>query len=83
MVHGDDFFAVGNTKGLVAARKTLDKYLLKVKVLGKGEDCVQEVRIFNKVIRRTDEGIELEADPGHAEIVMKELGLAGAKPSRI
>ena len=29
------------------------------------------------------EGIELEADPGHAEIVMKEVGLASAKPSRI
>ena len=25
MVHGDDFIAVGNTKGLLAARKTLDK----------------------------------------------------------
>ena len=56
MVHGNGFIAVGNTKGLLAARKTLDKYQLKVKVLGKGEDCAQEVRILNKVIRRTDEG---------------------------
>ena len=78
MVHGDDFIAVGNTKWLLPTRKTLDKYMLKFQVLGKGEDCVQEVRILNKVIRRTDEGIELEADPRHAEIVAKELGLVDA-----
>ena len=57
MVHGDDFIAVGNTRALLATRKTLDKYRLKVKVLGEGSGCVKEVRILNKVIRRTDEGI--------------------------
>ena len=30
-----------------------------------------------------NEVIELEADPRHAEIVVKELGLVGAKPSRV
>ena len=84
MVHGDDFIAVGNNKALLATRRTLlDKYRIKVKVLGEGSDCVREVRALNKVIRRTDEGIELEADPRHAEIVEKELGLADAKPSKV
>ena len=83
MVHGDDFIAVGNSRALLAARKTLDKYRLKVKVLGEGSGCVKEVRILNKVIRYTDDGIELEADPRHAEIVVKELGLTDAKPSKV
>ena len=83
MVHGDDFVAVGKSKALLEARKTLDKYKLKVKVLGDGSDCVNEVRILNKVIRRTEEGIELEADPRHAEIVVKELGMTDANPSKV
>ena len=34
-------------------------------------------------MRVTDEGIELEADPRHAELVIKELGLIGAKESLV
>ena len=31
----------------------------------------------------TSEGIELEADPRHAELVVKDLGLEGAKASPV
>ena len=31
----------------------------------------------------TSEGVELEADPRHAELVVKELGLGGAKDSLV
>ena len=41
------------------------------------------MRILNKVVRITDGGIELEADPRHAELVIKELGLEDAKPSAV
>jgi len=44
---------------------------------------IQEVEILNKIIRWTDRGIELEADPRHAEIVVRELGLEGATPSKV
>ena len=40
-------------------------------------------RILNKVVRMTDAGVELEADPRHAELVVKELGLEGAKASQV
>ena len=36
---------------------------------------------MNKIVRMTSEGVELEADPRHAELVVKELGLEGAKAS--
>ena len=39
--------------------------------------------MLNKVLRHTKEGLELEADPRHAEIVVKELGLTGAEASRV
>ena len=34
-------------------------------------------------MRWTDRGIELEANPRHAEIVIRELGLEGSTPSKI
>ena len=53
MVRSHDFNAVDSTKNSLAARKVLHKYLLEGKVLGKGEGCVEEVRIRNKVVRPT------------------------------
>ena len=56
---------------------------MKVQNLGEGKDCVDEVRILNKILRCTESGVELEADPRHAELVIKELGLENAKASRV
>ena len=84
LVHGDDFVAVGPEKHLESTRRTLeDKYKLKVEVLGRGEGKKAEVRILNKIVRHTKEGIELEADPRHAELVVKELEIENAKPSAV
>ena len=44
---------------------------------------MREIKILNKIVRYTDSGIEMEADPRHAEIVIKELGLEEAKVSRV
>ena len=84
MVHGDDFVAVGTRASLEKTKETLqNKYKLKTEMLGDEEDCVSELRILNKVVRRTSRGVELEADPRHAEIVVKELGLEKAKVSTV
>ena len=39
--------------------------------------------MLNKIIRYTSAGIELEADPRHAELVIRELGLEDAKSSKV
>ena len=84
MVHVDDFLSVGNDESLKSTRQTLEeKYKIKVQVLGPNEDCVQEICVFNKIVRGTPEGIELEADPRHAEIVIKELGMQGANEIKL
>jgi hypothetical protein len=84
MVHGDDFVAVGPDKHLDNIKKTLsDKYKIKIEQLGHGGDKKPEIRILNKVVRMTDTGIELEADPRHAELVISELGLSSARPSMV
>ena len=73
MVHGDDFVALGSDESLKSTMRSLEeKYKIKVQVLGPDEE--QEISALNKIIRWTPEGIELEADPRHAGIVIKELG---------
>ena len=84
MVHGDDFVAVGPEQHLEETKKTLEnKYKLKTQVLGCGEGEEKEIRILNKVVRIGQDGIELEADLRHAEFVVRELGLEGAKESAV
>ena len=80
MVHGDDFIGVGPNQHLTELRKTLeDKYKLKVEMLGRGAGEKPEIRILNKVVRETEAGIEMEADPRHVEIAIRELGIENAK----
>ena len=82
MVHGDDFVAVGDPEELKKTQKVLnDKYQIKVETLGGACEDSKEIRILNKVIRYTEDGIELEADPRHAELVVRQLGLEEAKAS--
>ena len=84
MVHGDDFVAVGPQQHLEETKKTLEsKYKLKTQVLGREAGEEKEIRILNKVVRMEEDGIELEADPRHAELVIRELGLEGAKVSTV
>ena len=82
MVHGDDFIGVGPSEQLEDLRRTLEeKYKLKVEKLGRGPGEKAEIKILNKIVRETNEGIELEADPRHVEIAIKELGIEGCKPA--
>ncbi len=83
MVHGDDFVAIGSDEQLAETQKTLaDKYKIKVEKLGADAGDVKEVRVLNKVIRYTSEGLELEADPRHAELVVRDLEVEGSKTFR-
>ncbi len=82
MVHGDDFVAVGEGEQLQDTKRVLeDKYKIKVETLGRDKNESKEIRVLNKVIRLTEQGLELEADPRHAELVVRALGLEDAKPS--
>ncbi len=83
MVHGDDFVAVGKERHLQETQKALEeKYKLKVEKLGAEKNDAKEIRVLNTVIRHTDDGLELEADPRHVELVVRELGLESARTTR-
>ena len=42
-----------------------------------------EIRVLNRIIRRTTTGYKIEADPRHAERVVRELGLEGSEGARL
>ena len=84
MVHGDDFVAVGDPKFLAETELALsNKYKIKTEMLGSDEGDAREIKVPNKIIRLTESGVELEADPRHAELVVRELGVEGCRVSKV
>ena len=58
-VHGDDFVVVGMPENLRWMRESLEqKYELTVKTLGSDAGQNKEVRVLNRILRWTTEGIE-------------------------
>jgi len=77
MVHGDDFIFVGEDESLNKVQAMMQKSFL-IKVIGRlGGDTTddKEIRILNRVIRWGNTGIEYEADPRHAELLARDLGV--------
>ena len=77
VIHGDDFTALGFDKDLDWYRAEIQRKLqTKVKGrLGPGDGDQKEMRVLNRVIEWTPNGIKYEADQRHAEIIYQELGL--------
>ena len=56
------------------------KYEIKTQSIGrgkerKGDHKKTEGQVLNRVVKRTDNGWELEADLRHAELIVEQLGL--------
>lgn len=78
-IHGDDYVSVGKPEDLQWMKVGLDRsYKLKTQTLGPAEEPLRQVNVLNRIISWTKEGIEYEADPRHAELVIKDLGLEDA-----
>ena len=81
--HGDDFVLCGADADLdwVAAKLSEDILLKVVGKLGgdKHKGDVQEVRCLNRISRWLPNGLVVEADPRHAELLAAMLGPA-ARP---
>ena len=80
-VHGDDFTVVAPTEDLKWFEgKMKQKFELKVDYLGPDEGKSKELRVLNRVLRWSRGGIEYEPDQRHAEMIIEEMGMIGAKP---
>ena len=48
--------------------------------LGASSEDDKEFRVLNRIVRWPSESVEYEADPRHAEQIVRDLDLIGAKP---
>ena len=78
VIYGDDFTLLGNATALDWFRKSIQAtYAVSVKGrLGPHKDDDKSVRLLNRVIEWTKDGISYEADQRHAEIIVKQLGVS-------
>ena len=81
MVHGDDFTFLGCDDQLDFCTKMMqDKYEVKVRGrLGPGAKEDKTRTILNRCVEWKAEVIHYEADPRHAEILIRDLKLTAAK----
>ena len=75
VVHGDDFVFTGVDADLAWAHCALKENIFpkKVRTLSGDAGDVQDIRVFNRVLRWTAWGIAYEADPRHAELLFFRL----------
>ena len=83
LVHEDDFVILGNNTAQEHVEKALrGKYDLRVDgSIGVGE-AKQESCVLNRLVRFDERSGSIfhEPDPGHAEILLKDLGMETCKP---
>ncbi len=81
MVHGDDYVSVGSRSEIKWFESELSKkFDIKTSVIGSTPEDQKEVKILNRIVRFTGEGVEYEADPRHVEILIQDMGLQEANP---
>ena len=80
LVHGDDYVSLGSVEAMSWLEKELEKaYEIKTQKIGMTEGYKAEGKVLNRVIRRTSDGWDIQADPRHAELVVEQLGLKDDK----
>ena len=92
VVHGDDFTTLGRREDLLWFHNRLSSpFEIKARgILGEGANCEKEMRILNRIVRISDEGILYESEPRHVETLLRSLEISsnpaatpGVKPKEI
>ena len=82
VVHGDDYISVGMEEDLLWLEMRMKtKYEIRTKLLGPQQHHSQEVKVLNRILTWGQNGISYEADPRHAEIMIKGVGVTGVHAS--
>ena len=77
VVHGDDFTVLGYVKDLNWFRQQIsDRFTVKSRGrIGPEKEDLKAIRILNRILEWTDEGLVYEADQRHAEIIKDQMGM--------
>ncbi|CAE6971968.1 unnamed protein product [Symbiodinium sp. CCMP2592] len=85
-VHGDDFTVVGGYNKLQWLIESLQKaWTIEVRgILARPGSSLpgvtHSIYVLNRLVTWTNEGIEMEADPRHVDLVLEHLGLNNSSP---
>ena len=82
VVHGDDFTCVGVDTSLDHMGEQCEKHvevILKGK-LGLEKRDLREMRVLNRIVRVSEDGLAYEPDPRHAELIVEKLQLQDVNP---
>ena len=81
VVHGDDFIILAPEEeiGWFRARMNEEYESKLVGMIGPEEHDAKSMKLLNRIVEWRDDGICLESDQRHTDIVVKELGLQDAK----
>ena len=60
-----------------------DKYEIKSTIMGPEAGLPKQAKILNRTLRWTPSGIEYEADPNRANIIMEECEIMSSRPSKV
>ena len=80
LVHGDDFLVLGDEDGQKYLKETLSE-----KCEFRCDGCIgpednQHMTLLNRIVTyRKDGPVSFEADPRHAEMIIRQLGLEGSR----
>ena len=83
LVHGDGFV----TSGVGSAAQWFEgrlqrRFEIKSHIIGPREGDLREHRVLGRILRVTPQGWQYEADPRHAEMIIRSLGLGVANGVR-
>ena len=56
---------------------------MKMEILGPDNGMVKQLKNLNRAVTWEEDGITWEPDPRHAEFIVDQLGLTGAKPLKL
>ena len=83
MVHGDDFVSVASLEALKWLNKGYESAWTVVirGIIGPPQykECQPSIIVLNRLLTWTPRGIEYECDPRHAQLVLKDYGIAKGK----
>ena len=75
-VHGDDYTSTGRAVELRWLEARLSaKFDVKTLVMGPEQHQLKQLRVLNRIISWTDDGIEFETDQRHAELIIAAMGV--------
>ena len=77
VVHGDDFTTLGRREDPLWFHESFAKsFEIRIRgILRESADCEKDVRILNRIVRVSEDGILYESDPEHVEILVKTMNI--------